>query len=161
MFSVRGLRLYFPLEPWALGLSHSPVVLPDLSARGCGTAQYSIRGVLSAWLPISAPPTGLGECFFFNSLVVRLLYSSIFCQIWLFFVFKFVVVLLDVGGGTVCLPTPPSWLEVLFNNVSAWMDASAGTQMVPVKWKQRLDCHLAISGPLCCWKIDTKGSYGL
>ena len=56
---------------------------------------------------------GLDECFFFNSLVVRLSYSLIFCQFWLFFVFKFVVVLLlVVGGGTVCLPTPPSWLEV-------------------------------------------------
>ena len=40
------------------------------------------------WLPISAPPTGLDECFFFISLVVGLPYSSIFCQFWLFFVFK-------------------------------------------------------------------------
>ena len=39
-------------------------------------------------LPISAPPTGLDECFFFISLVVRLPYSSIFCQFWLFLVFK-------------------------------------------------------------------------
>ena len=44
--------------------------------------------VLSTWLPLSAPPTGLDECFFFNSLVVRLPYSLIFCQFWLFFVFK-------------------------------------------------------------------------
>ena len=59
---------------------------------------------------MSTLPTGLDECFFFNSLVVRLPYSSIFCQFWLFFVFKFVVVLLlVVRGGTVCLPTPPSW----------------------------------------------------
>ena len=39
-------------------------------------------------LPVSVPPTGLDECFFFISLVVGLLYSSIFCQFWLFFVFK-------------------------------------------------------------------------
>ena len=39
-------------------------------------------------LPVSVPPTGLGECFFFISLVVGLPYSSIFCQFWLFFVFK-------------------------------------------------------------------------
>ena len=51
--------------------------------------------VLSVQLPNSAPPTGLDECFF-NSLVVRLPYSSIFCRIWLVFVFKFVVVLLLV-----------------------------------------------------------------
>ena len=35
-------------------------------------------------LPVSTPPTGLDECFFFISLVVRLPYSSIFCQFWLF-----------------------------------------------------------------------------
>ena len=40
------------------------------------------------WLPISAPPTGLDECFFFISLVVGLPYRSTFCQFWLFFVFK-------------------------------------------------------------------------
>ncbi|KAF6119895.1 hypothetical protein HJG60_010278 [Phyllostomus discolor] len=34
---------------------------------------------------MSAPPTGLGECFFFNSLVVRLPYSSFFWQFWLGF----------------------------------------------------------------------------
>ena len=44
--------------------------------------------VLCSQLPISAPPTGLDECFFFISLVVRLPYSLIFCQFWLFFVFK-------------------------------------------------------------------------
>ena len=38
-------------------------------------------------MPISAPPTGLDVCFFFNSLVVRLPYSSIFWQFWLFFCF--------------------------------------------------------------------------
>ena len=39
-------------------------------------------------LPVSALSTSLDECFFFISLVVRLLYSLIFCQFWLFFVFK-------------------------------------------------------------------------
>ena len=47
--------------------------------------------VLSIPLPISTPPTGLDECLFFNSLVVGLPYSSIFCQFWLFFIFKFVL----------------------------------------------------------------------
>ena len=32
------------------------------------------------WLPVCAPPTGLDECFFFISLVVRLLCHSIFRQ---------------------------------------------------------------------------------
>ena len=39
-------------------------------------------------LPISASPSGLDECFFFISLVVGLPCSLIFCQFWLFFVFK-------------------------------------------------------------------------
>ena len=39
-------------------------------------------------LPVSAPPTGLDECFFFISLFVGLPHSLIFCQFWLFFVFK-------------------------------------------------------------------------
>ena len=38
--------------------------------------------------PISAPPTSLDECFFFISWVVGLLCGLIFCQFWLFFVFK-------------------------------------------------------------------------
>ena len=36
--------------------------------------------VLSTYLPISIPPTCLNECFSFNTLVVRLPYSSIFWQ---------------------------------------------------------------------------------
>ena len=64
-------------------------------------------------LPVSTSPTSLNECFFFNSLVVGLPYSSIFWQFWLFFVFTFVVILLlIVQGGKVYLPTPPSWPEV-------------------------------------------------
>ena len=105
------------------GLSHSPVAPPSLSARECGithstshclTSSVSHRfaypsppatalpWVLSTQLPIPTPHTDLDECFFFNSLVVGLPYSSIFCQFWLFFVFKFIVVLLlVVWGGSV------------------------------------------------------------
>ena len=64
-------------------------------------------------LPNPTPPTNLNECFFFNSLVFGLPYSFIFWQFWLFFVFKFVVVLLlVVPGAKAYLPMPPSWLEV-------------------------------------------------
>ena len=38
----------------------------------------------SPQLPISAPPTSLDDCFFFNSLVVRLPYSLIFSVVFLF-----------------------------------------------------------------------------
>ena len=58
---------------------------------------------------VSTPPTLLGDCGFFKSLVVGLPYSSIFWQFWVFFVLRLVVILLMVvQGGEVCLPTPPS-----------------------------------------------------
>ena len=75
----------FPLcwSPGLWGLSPGPpaAALLELPAA-------ALLGVVSSRLPVSAPPTGLGECFFFISLVVRLPYSSIFWQLWLFFVFK-------------------------------------------------------------------------
>ena len=58
--------------------------IPHSASLGPATATR----VLSALVPVSAPPTGLDECVFFISLVVGLPYSSIFCQFWLFFVFK-------------------------------------------------------------------------
>ena len=38
-------------------------------------------------LPISTPPTGLDEYFFFNTLVIRFPHTLIFWQFWLFFLF--------------------------------------------------------------------------
>ena len=131
MFS-EALRLNFPvLEPWvAQSVSipscssqficmwmwdHSVPNLPPcwVCQLPLGPPATALPWVLSTWLPISAPPTGLDECFFFNSFVVGLPYSSIFCLFWLFFVFKFsVFLLLVVQGGTVYLPTPLTWLQV-------------------------------------------------
>ena len=116
-FQSEAWRLYFPaLGSWVVwsillpGYSSAPptAALPVLVLQLLPCCESSLPQ-----LPIFTPPTGLNECFFFNSLVVRLPYSLIFCQFWLFFVFKFVVVLLSVvRGGPVCLPTPPSWPEV-------------------------------------------------
>ena len=100
-----GCKVCLAPELFLLVYLHGNVGLPSLPAG-------ALPQVLSAQLPISAPPTGQDECFFFNSLVVGLPHSLIFCQFWLFFVFKFVVHLLVVQGGTVCLPMPPSWLVV-------------------------------------------------
>ena len=58
------------------------------SATSLGLLATTLLRVLSIRLPISSPPTGLDVCFFFISLVVGLPYSLIFCQFWLFFVFK-------------------------------------------------------------------------
>ena len=100
-------------------LSRSPVVPPGLSV-------YPHTNVGPPTLPVTAlpalvfqplsrvpstPPTGLDEYFFFNSLVGILTQSLVFWQFWLFFVFKFVVVLLlFVQGGKVYLSTYASIL---------------------------------------------------
>ena len=100
------------------GLCSSPAFPPGLSTHECGVtgsaSHTTLWGLLAAaWLapfhnppphwvcqlppcrgsfppqlPVSAPPTGLDECFFFISLFVGLPYSLIFCQFWLVFVFK-------------------------------------------------------------------------
>ena len=88
-----AFQLFLQVYPLAnVGPPGPPAASSPLSSSHCA----ALPGVLSARLPVSAPPTGLGECFFFNSLVVGLPYSLIFSQFWLFFVFKFVVVLLLV-----------------------------------------------------------------
>ena len=100
VFSISGLRLYFPtLDLWVVSSvarsasSASPVSCSfahptPQSATSLGPPAATLPRILSAQLPVSAPPIGLDECFLFNSLVVRLPYSLIFCQFWLFFVFK-------------------------------------------------------------------------
>ena len=126
VFSVRGFEALFPCaRTLGCAVCLSPVVPPGLSTHKCGTActashclacprppAAALLQVFSVPAAIFAPPTSLDDCSFFNSLVVRPSYRSIFWQIWLFFIFKFVVVLLVVWGGKVYLPTPPSWSEV-------------------------------------------------
>ena len=96
--------LYFHvLEPWVARSASLPTIPLGLSMRECGasgSASCSLacpvpQSTTSLGLPVAAllrvlssPPSGLDECFFFISLVVGLPYSSIFCQFWLFFVFK-------------------------------------------------------------------------
>ena len=101
VFSIRDLRLYFPaLElwvAWSLSLPRHSSWFIYARMWGLRVCQSPPCGVHQPppchesslpRLPLSAPPTGLDECFFFISLVVGLPYSSIFCQFWLFFVFK-------------------------------------------------------------------------
>ena len=100
MFSISGLRLYFPAqELWVarsvagstsccLTASCSFAHPAPQSATSLRAPAAALPHVLSTQLPVSAPPTGLDEYFFFISLVVGFPYSSIFCQFWLFFVFK-------------------------------------------------------------------------
>ena len=110
-------------NPGLCGLSRSPVIPPGYVHTNAGSPSHRLTCLVFQWLPcpasspprlpVSTAPTGLDECFFFNSLIVRFPYSLIFWQFWLFFIFKFVVfLLLVVWGGKVFLPTPPSWPEV-------------------------------------------------
>ena len=101
-------QLFLPVYPHPyMGLPSPPG-----TASPAQSSSHSCHTSSLPQLPVSTPPTSLDE-WFFNSLVVRLTYSLIFWQFWLFFVFKFVVVLLlVVQGGKVYLPTPPSWPEV-------------------------------------------------
>ena len=93
VFSVKSLRLYFPsLEPWVarfVSLPSSPSRFICTRMRDRPICQpLPCRESSPPRLPVSAPPTSLGECFFFISLVVGPPYSSLFCQFCLFFVFK-------------------------------------------------------------------------
>ena len=98
VFSLRGLRLYFPTELWVVRSVTWPtsccltgqlqLCLPCSTIRHLtGLAAVALPRVLSARLPVSALPMVLDEGFFI-SLVVGLPYNSIFCPFWLFYVFK-------------------------------------------------------------------------
>ena len=85
------LRLYFLPGPCVV----QSVSLPSCSSqficmRMWDHAVYQPLPCLESsppWLLCSTPTTSMDECFFFNSLVVRLPYSWIFWQFWLFFCF--------------------------------------------------------------------------
>ena len=84
----------------------SPQLFLPESAHECGTTHSTSRDllrVLSARLPVSAPPTGLDECVFFNSLVVGLPYSLIFRQFWLVFVSKLLLSFFWLCEKTQCV----------------------------------------------------------
>ena len=101
VFQSEVLRLYFPaLETWvawSVSLSSCSFLFIHMQMWDCPVCQLQLpTPVLQLlpchesslpWLPVSAPPTSLDECFFFTSLVVRLPYSSIFWQFLLFFCF--------------------------------------------------------------------------
>ena len=95
-FQSEVLRLYFPmLDPWVI----QSVSLPSCSSWFiCKQIWDHLLCQLPPCLESSPPPlsvstspTSLGECFFFNSLVVGCPYSSIFCQFWLFLFLNFLL----------------------------------------------------------------------
>ena len=111
---VRSSEALFPcIETWS-------VSLPSCSFQSIST-HCTIHCLARSPLCPAAhlhPSYQSGWMFFFKSLVVGLHYRSIFCQLWLLFLLKFVVILLlDVWGGTVCLPMPPCWPEISFSSI--------------------------------------------
>ena len=106
------LRFYFPVLVTCLAPSLFLLVYLHKCGITCSTQSASHHLATSPLCPgCKSPPlpTSLNECFFFNSMVVRLPYILLFWKFWLFFVFKFVVdLLLVVQGGKVYLPMPPS-----------------------------------------------------
>ena len=99
--------------PWCLLTVPLPVSQPT---TWLGPPAATLPRVLVSWLPSCAPPTGLEECFFFISLGVGLPCSSIFCQFWLFFVFKLLLSFFWLCEEVQCfylclhLGQKPAWL---------------------------------------------------
>ena len=86
VFSISGLKLYFPtLEPWVA----QSALLPRCSSWFIYVRMWA-TGSASCHLAMSPlhPSYQYGWMFLLISFVVGLPYSSIFCQFWLFFVFK-------------------------------------------------------------------------
>ena len=93
VFSIRGLRLYFPgLEPWVARSALFPAVCPVYLWANVGPRDLLVvrqpapyvphsaslgpataMRILSTPVPVSAPPTRLDECLFFISLVLDFL----------------------------------------------------------------------------------------
>ena len=107
-FKARGFEVLFPcsgtlgcvvcLAPWLFLLVYlhrnvRPPSPQSATSQGplathCLARHLCCRKCSLPQLSISAPPTGLDECFFFNSLVFGLPYGSIFCWFWVFFFFN-------------------------------------------------------------------------
>ena len=87
-FQLEILRFYFHvLEPCHMVYLAPQLFLPVYLHVHVGLPTPPAAALLKyslPWLPISTPSTCLDECFFFNSLVLGLPYSSIFWQFWLF-----------------------------------------------------------------------------
>ena len=92
------LRLYFPmLEPWAVWSVSLPSCSWFIHTQMLDHLVLQPPPCHLSSLPqppISVPPTCLNDCFFFNSLVVRLSYTSVFWQ-FCFFVCLFLNLLLS------------------------------------------------------------------
>ena len=120
MFSIRGLRLYFPkLEPWVVWSASLPTIRPGLSVRECG-ATGSASGQTAC--PIRPTLCQSRSCHGHASPLRPGCPSPPLLPVWMnvYFLFPWCqaswpfdfLSVLVVRGGAVCLPTPPSWFSL-------------------------------------------------
>ena len=124
VFSVRGLRLYFPaMEPWVA----QSVSLPSCSSQFICMWMWDhpLHQLLPHWV-LQPPPcqeSSLPGCpsppsyrsgwmFLLYLLGCRTSIQFDFLSVLVVFLFLNCCCLLVVRGGTVCLPMSPSWPEV-------------------------------------------------
>ena len=84
-FTVRGFEALFPHTRTlscvvCLATQLFLLVYLDMNVGPLALPAEALPGSSPPQLPVFTSPTGLDECFFFNSLIVGLPYSSIFCQ---------------------------------------------------------------------------------
>ena len=127
VFSQRFWGFISPLwSPGLCCLSRSPVVLPVYLHVNVGLPSLpasasprlpsaALPWVLFTWLPISASPTSLDECFSLTPWLSDFHTVRFSGNSGCFLIFKFfVVLLLVVQRGTVYPPKPPSWPDISF-----------------------------------------------
>ena len=95
-FTPRHSSQFICVRVWGRRVCWWSDCLPRSSHTPASLRPATATRVLSAPVPVSAPPTGLDGCLFFISLVSD------------FLPLDFLSVLV-VRGGAVCLPTRPSW----------------------------------------------------
>ena len=98
-----GVYLVGSASHHLVGSASCSLACPSIRHLARSTSPCLARSPLRPLLPISAPPAGLDECFFFISLVVGLPYSLIFCQFGLFFVFKLLLSSFWLCGEVQCV----------------------------------------------------------
>ena len=110
-------KLFFDLDTLSMSANSCMIYYRLLPIKVFECYQLQLVHQPLPWLCVLSASAAflcsLGECFF-NSSVVGLPWSLNIWQFCLFFVFKFVVVLLlVVWGSEVFLPMSPPWLELL------------------------------------------------
>ena len=128
LFSIRGLRLYFPaLEPWVTWSALLPTVFRFICAQMWGRRVCSWPDCLphsSHSPPVSVPPqqheSSPPLCPSLPLLPVWMYVSFLSTWCWTSLPLDFLSVLV-VRGGAVCLPTLPAWFSKAYFQSVLWV----------------------------------------